>query len=367
MPEPLKNMYNRHYVSTLADAVETVHKRFNDDVFLADVFDDAWGSLELKARTRHITVCLQQHLPPGYPTAVGVLREAAQAEALAAFGYENMIFPDFVEAHGLGHWDASIAAIEQFTQQSSGEFAVRPFILQDEARMMGQMRAWAHHDNYHVRRLASEGCRPRLPWAMSLPAFKQDPAPILPILHALKNDPTDYVRRSVANNLNDIAKDNPDVTLAVLTEWQASSTDDIQWITRHALRTLVKAGDTQALALLGYGAVDVRVDDLRVEPKAIHIGEEITFSAVITTQGEAPQSLLIDYVLHFVRANGSSNAKVFKLTTRELHPGETLHLSKTHSFKRISTRRYYPGTHALEVQVNGVVRARCEFELRSVG
>lgn len=362
MAEPLKQMYNGRFFDALIAALRQVYTAFDGEGFLARVYDGQWDGRELKARMRHITLSLGALLPADYPAALDIMRKAAPQ--LAGFSYETIIFPDFVEVFGLGNWELSVAALEQFTQQSSGEFAVRPFILQDTGRMMEQMRAWAQHPNHHVRRLASEGCRPRLPWAMALPAFKADPAPILPILETLKQDESEYVRRSVANNLNDIAKDNPQVVLAVVQDWQTYDTAAMRALIRHALRTLVKKGDAAALALLGYaGQTAFTVDALAVEPVRVTLGDAVTFSFQVWSQGSAPQNLLIDYVLHFRKANGQLAPKVFKLSKRILNPGETVKISRSHSFKPISTRRYYPGTHAVSIQINGTQFGHCAFEL----
>ena len=362
MAEPLKNMYNRQFVDAVSDAIAAVHPDFDAAQFTTRVFDDEWESRELKSRTRHIAMMMDAHLPGDYRAKLDILREAAPA--LGDYRYEPMIFPDFVEVFGLHDWEASIPALEQFTQQSSGEFAVRPFILQDQARMMAQMNRWARHDNFHVRRLASEGCRPRLPWAMALPDFKRDPSPILPILEQLKFDETDYVRRSVANNLNDISKDNPGVVIDVLRAWKKGETDETRWITSHALRTLVKKGDPDALELLGFGAQpQIAVQDFSLRPERVEMGGEVAFSVALVSQSDGAQDLMIDYVMHFARPNGSPGRKVFKLAKKSLAAGETLRLEKSHSFRPISTRKYYPGTHAIELQVNGQILARREFEV----
>ena len=357
--QPLKNMYNETFYQMLANAVHSVHNNFDTRQFIKEIFDDEWEGRELKARVRHTTHTLKNNLPEDYRTALGILREAAPQ--LDGMSYEPMIFPDFVEVYGLDDWDASIPALEQFTKQTSAEFAVRPFIMQDEDRMMAQMLTWSTDENHHLRRLASEGCRPRLPWAMALPKFKQDPAPILPILENLRHDETDYVRRSVGNNLNDITKDNPQVVIDTLTRWE-DGTYEVRWIMSHALRSLVKAGDAQALNLLGFGTyLQLELSDFSITPTEIPMGGEVEFSFNLRSTGTEPQKLMIDYVMEFVRANAKTTQKVFKLTKNVLEGGETLHLQKTYSFRPISTRRYYPGEHAIEVQVNGVRLGRVTF------
>ncbi|MFC1960370.1 DNA alkylation repair protein [Chloroflexota bacterium] len=357
--EPLKNMYNDAFFQKLVGAITGVYADFEGSAFLALIYDDAWEGRELKARMRHITVTLHDCLPADYRVALDIICRASQA---VAGGFGPMIFPDFVELYGLDDWEASLPALELFTQQSSAEFAVRPFILQDQDRMMAQMVAWTQHESEHLRRLASEGCRPRLPWAVALPAFKADPTPILPVLENLKLDSSEYVRRSVANNLNDISKDNPQVVLAVLRGWQDHKSRNMERLTGHALRTLIKAGDPAALALLGYAAnpaVDVR--DLAVTPGMVKMGEALTFSFELVSHGAAAQNLMVDYAVHYVRANGKTSRKVFKLTKKKLGPGEVSQLTRKLDFKPISTRRYYPGEHALEVQVNGAILARVIF------
>jgi len=216
-----------------------------------------------------------------------------------------------------------------------------------------------------VRRLASEGCRPRLPWGIALPAFQDDPSPILPILERLKLDPSESVRRSVANNLNDIAKDTPDVVIGLLRRWQTHDTQEMRWIIDRALRTLVKKGNPEALELLGYPASpEVEVRNLAVGPETVPMGGEVTFSFEIESRGQTPQNLMIDYVVHLMRANGQLTPKVFKLTRRTLAPGETVRIAKKHSFRPVTTRKYYPGEHAIEVQVNGVSSERKRFVVK---
>lgn len=360
MAEPLKEMYNARFLDALIMALRSAYPAFDRSGFLTYIFDADWDRRELKERMRHISVTLRQFLHGDYRTALDILRRAAAT--IRGFSFETMIFPDFVEVYGLDDWEASIPALEQFTQLCSSEYAVRPFILQDHERMMAQMVRWSEHENEHVRRLSSEGCRPRLPWAMALPALKQDPTPILPILERLKLDESEYVRRSVANNLNDIAKDNPQVVLDVLREWRAHDTPQMRWIIAHALRTLVKQGDPDALALLGYsGEAAFAVRNLQVEPQTVAIGDTITFEFEVESLSQTPQNVMIDYIVHHVRAGGQHIPKVFKLTKMLLNPGEKVTITRRHSFRPITTRRYYPGMHKLEIQVNGQVYARAEF------
>lgn len=352
MAEPLKNMYNAAFFAQMTAAFQQVYAPFETEAFLEHLYNEAWDSLPLKARVRQIALCLRQFLPSEYREAIEVLKQAAPL--LTQYSFEVIFFPEFVEVYGLDDWDVSLAALEIFTQYSSAEFAVRPFIMKDTPRMMAQMQTWARHPNHHVRRLASEGCRPRLPWAMALPMFKKDPAPILPILDALKDDESEYVRRSVANNLNDIAKDHPDTVIEALRRWSADTRPHVQWITHRALRTLVKAGHTQALDLLGFGnQASVEITKIMLSTDIVTVGQSLTFALDITSNSDQAQDLLIDYVVYFMKANGTQAPKAFKLTKKPLRPGETLHIEKTHSFKVITTRTYHPGAHALAFKING--------------
>lgn len=231
---------------------------------------------------------------------------------------------------------------------------------------MPQMLIWAGHEHPAVRRLASEGCRPRLPWGVRLQNLVEDPRPILPILEKLKHDPEEAVRRSVANNLNDITKDHPEVVMKVVARWQGEndSSKEINKIIEHALRTLVKKGDSQALGLLGYPSdPQIVVRELRVEPVSIAIGDEVTFHYELESTADRDQNLMVDYVVFLVRFKGQPSQKVYKHKKITIKPGQVIRIQKRHSFRQVTTRNYYPGRHAIQPQINGVSFDRVEFEL----
>jgi 3-methyladenine DNA glycosylase AlkC len=356
-------LFKEEHIRAFAGAIQDACPEFDREGFAARVLSDPWDRLELKGRMRHISSALHEFLPGDYRAALDVLIRAAPH--LPGESFVGMVPSDYVAQYGLDDWEASLPALELFTQRISAEFAVRPFILRDPARMMAQMRAWAEHDSPEVRRLASEGCRPRMPWGVSLPMLKDDPAPILPILDQLKDDESESVRRSVANNLNDIAKDNPQVVIDALRGWQGDDSEEMEWITRHALRTLVKAGHPDALDLLGFPANPaIVVRNAAVEPEVVDIGGALTFSFEIESLAEEPLNLVIDYVVHYVKANGSHAPKVWKLATRTIKPGEVMAIRKKHSFARVTTRTYYPGPHLIEPKINGQVYERVEFTVR---
>lgn len=360
-------MFNEESVGDLAAAIRKVYPGFDIQAFTDSVFDDRWEARELKQRMRHITTVLGKSLPADYRAALAILQQAMPR--LGGYGFAKMVFPDYVEVHGLDDWEASMHALEAFTQEASAEFAIRPFIVRFPERTMAQMLVWTEHEHPEVRRLATEGCRPRLPWGIALPALKADPSPILPILEGLKEDESESVRRSVANNLNDISKDHPEVVIEVLRRWQAGETDGdqnkVRWITGHALRALLKAGQPEALELLGYPrdpAIQVR--HVRVDPEMVPMGGKVTLSFDIESTSDQPQNLMVDYVVYSMKANGTLTPKVWKLTKKTLQPGQVLQVTKAHSFAPVTTRRYYPGEHAIQPQINGRRFERVPFVLR---
>ena len=360
-PFLLKDLLTPATVGALGSWVAAADPTFDEDAFLADVFDSGWDERELKQRTRHITETLGRHLPGDYRTALGTLLNAARDHGEP--GWAAMSFSDFVEVYGLDDPDASIPALEEFTKLASAEFAVRPFILRYPERMYAQHRAWADDPDGRVRRLASEGCRPRLPWGMALKPLQEDPRPILPVLVALHGDDSEDVRRSVANNLNDIAKDHPHLVVELLGEWQ-DGTPESQALTKHALRTLLKKGDPEALGLMGFGHDAVaEVVDLGLEPAVPEVGGDARVSFVVRNPASEQQPYMVDLVVHYRKANGSLSPKVFKLKTLDVDPGAAVDVSRKITFRQLSTRTVYPGAHALEIQVNGTVRARLDFDV----
>ena len=358
----LKDMFNRESVRVLADAISSVYPSFEVDHFFRDVFDHGWDGLELKERVRRITLCLATQLPKEYPAALNILINALPH--LEEQGFEKMVFPDYVEVFGLEDPDTSLAAIEAITQHVSAEFAIRHFITRYPEPTLEQMNAWADHPHPGVRRLASEGCRPRLPWGLRLHSLVEDPAPILPILEKLKNDPREEIRRSVANNLNDISKDHPDLVVNILQNWNQPEDMDRSRLVKHALRTVLKAGHPGALSLLGFPSPPkVRVENIQLHPDGISLGEEVLFSFEIVSTAKQEQKLMVDYLVHFMKANGTQAPKVFKLSQKSIQPGERIHIKRKHGIKPITTRKYYPGVQTFQPQINGVRYDRVDLVL----
>lgn len=355
-----KHYFGAELAADLGRRIGAVYPAFPQQAFVAQVAPQL-GPLELKARVAVITAGLRGHLPPDYPAAVAILLKTlgqplAEQEGMFNDGWWVMPIATFVEHHGLEHPDESLVAIHTITQRHTGEFAIRPFLQRHYARTMAALGQWAHDPSFHVRRLVSEGTRPRLPWAARLPAFIADPAPVLALLEVLRDDPSDYVRRSVANNLNDISKDHPDLVLATLQRWSAAPTPASDAIARHALRGLVKAGHPQALALVGAHGAAVELAGLAIAPATTPIGGSVRPSATIRSTGVTPQRLVIDYIVHYAGARGAtSRRKVFKLRTVDLDLGAQIDLSWRVSLQPRTIRAIYPGPHRVELQVNGVV------------
>ncbi|ANS74268.1 hypothetical protein AWM70_06450 [Paenibacillus yonginensis] len=355
MAEPLKNVYNKPFIRQLADKLHRAYPPFDTEGFIHSVLDEGWEGLELKARMRKITETLGRYLPSAYPEAIAVLF-AIDGECS---GFPYLIFPDFVEVFGQGKedWELSMQALERFTPKSSAEFAVRPFLLRDPERTMKQMLAWAGHPDEHVRRLASEGCRPRLPWGQALGMFKKDPAPILPVLERLKADPSLYVRKSVANNLNDMAKDHPDLVIELARKWRGSA-PETDWIIRHACRNLIRKAVPEVLALFGYadpeqGEPLAVSAELSANPDHAAIGGQSELSYELRLRDGEAVHIRLEYGVDFVKAGGRVSRKLFLLSDKTVPGGTRLAGVRTHRWANLTTRRHYPGQHRLVLLVNG--------------
>ncbi|MBL7994326.1 DNA alkylation repair protein [bacterium] len=362
MAEALKHLYSKEYIRLLSAEISKSYSAFPIKQFHQIVFDKDWAGRELKQRMRHISECLQRTLPEDYSSALAILMKTyPRMTGLKYIGFANMCFADFVELYGVDHYALSIPALEFFTIGCSSEFAVRPFIIKYPDLMMKQMLIWAHHPHEHVRRLASEGCRPRLPWAMGLPEFKKNPLPILPILEALKSDPSEFVRRSVANNLNDIAKDHPKIVLSIAQQWTGQS-KETDWVIKHGCRTLLKRGHTEALEHFGFKKTKgVQVSKLRLSPSAVKIGGKLSFSFSIRTP--ATQKLRMEYSIDFVTSRGNYSKKIFKIAENTYEKNKIYPIVKSHSFRHLTVRKHFEGRHTLSIIVNGSVLAAKYFQV----
>jgi len=359
MAELWKDRVNQESLREFALAIQSEYSAFKVDEFVKSTMDETWAGLELMDRGRKICSSLGKYLPADYGEAIGILNKVIAKHS----SFEVFSFTNFIEAYGQdeANWDLSIGAMERFTQYASCEFAVRPFIIKHEKRMMEQMYAWSKHENEHVRRLSSEGCRPALPWGQALNSFKKDPSPILPILTQLKTDSSAYVRKSVANNLNDISKTHPDLVAKLSKEWYGKN-DYTDWIVKHGCRTLLKKGNRDALAIFGFHDVSsIDAGDFALDVNSVAIGEEITFSFVVTAK-EATK-VRLEYGIDYMKSNGKRNRKIFQISEISFKENQKKSYEKKHSFEDLSTRRHYPGMHSITLIVNGMERGTLDFEL----
>ncbi|MDR6226872.1 DNA alkylation repair protein [Desmospora profundinema] len=358
MKGDLKNRYNSLFFKEFSSVVKRAYPSFDDARFMDRIFDQEWEHREFKQRMRHVTHCLHATMAMNYSDAVSLLMSIAEK----CRGLEYLFFPDYVEVYGLADWECSMAALERFTAFSSAEFAVRRFMMHSPARMMSQMVDWARHPDHHVRRLASEGCRPRLPWAKPIPFLREDPAPVLPILETLKADESEYVRKSVANHINDISKDHPGLVLDLARQW-AGSHPRTDWILKHGCRTLLKKGNREALDLFGfYAPAHVTVNNLSLKNRQIRLGDSLEFTFQLCNQASSPQHIRLEYAIDYVKAKGSTSRKVFKISEKSYPSGRT-EVVRRQRFKDLTTRKHYEGWHRLAVIVNGHSLAEETFYL----
>lgn len=319
--------------------------------------------LELLARSDELAARLERSLPASFPDAASVLYRALDSPRFT--GWIVMPCGTFVARAGMDDPSAALPLLAALTPRWSSEFAIRPFIDRHTTLTYRQLGEWTTHADEHVRRLVSEGTRPRLPWAPRLRSLIADPSPNIPLLEALVDDPSAYVRRSVANHLNDLCKDHPHLALDLAERWLGRS-DGAGWVVRHGLRTLVKRGDEHALGLLG---VDVghRIElaALDVDHDRIGVGDAVTFTFTLALPDDAtePVEALIDYRVHYAGPNGTKAPKVFKLSRRRLDPGRPLTVSRAHRFAHVSIRRIHPGPHRIDLQVNGRVLGSAGVEV----
>jgi 3-methyladenine DNA glycosylase AlkC len=356
----LKSFFSPALVRRLAQDIAAVHPAFPTRAFVRDA-TTGLDALELVDRGRHIARALTRHLPPSYPDALVVLLRSLGAEhatdelvgaGMAPFYY--LPHAVFIAERGLGHFDLSMRGQVEITKRFSAEFSIRPYIAADPERAFEYLSSWSTNANAHVRRLVSEGTRLRLPWAQRVPWLDAHPERILALLDTLKDDPSGMVRRSVANNLNDIGKTRPELLIRTADAWLRRASPARQALVEHALRGAVKRGTAEALYLLGYGArAAVAIDAVRFEPARVPIGGRVVLTFVLRSTAGTAQHLLIDVAVHFVKARGHATAKVFKLTRLTLAPRERRALRTSFSLKVHTTRVPRPGRHEVDILVNG--------------
>jgi 3-methyladenine DNA glycosylase AlkC len=353
-PNAFKHFYNLSFLKRLSSAFDELDRR---SLLKLEV---EFESMEMKDRVRRIRDELRTQLPKDYPAALKIVMKAAKSGKLSNFDYWPLT--EFVQTYGTGHPELSLAALRELTKLFTSEFAVRPFLIAHEELTLAYLLRMAKDKNVHLRRWASEGSRPRLPWGQKLHHFIDDPTKTIPILEELKFDKGQYVRKSVANHLNDITKDHPDLVVKLLKRWRKEG--DVEWILKHALRSLIKNGHPGALELVGVrSSAKVKLKSFEISAREFKVEDRVDMNLELVSEDSKPQTVVVDYVIYFQKSNGSLSPKVFKLKSLELLPKQTVHLRKSHHLKKVTTRVFYSGPHAIGIQVNGKVVKKLSFHL----
>jgi 3-methyladenine DNA glycosylase AlkC len=357
-PSALKHLINASVVKKISRAISRLDKTFESKAFLR--LTSELETLELKQRVLLVAKHLEMNLKYPYPQALKLLMAAMEEGDLK--GFELWPFSEFISQKGIDHFDLSMKAMYRLTQRFTAEFAVRPFLLQNHTKVLKYFSKWAVDKNVHVRRWVSEGSRPLLPWGQNIPLFIMDPTHTILLLDKLK------VRKSVANHLNDISKNHPQVVIDLIRIWSKDISPEnsvkLEWIKKQALRTLIKKGHAGAMKLMGVSDKPlVRIKNLSSDRKTYKLNDIMSFSFSLESLARKDQKLIIDYAIDFVKANGKQSKKIFKLKSLELTSGEKLLIKKNHSLKPITTMMYYSGTHHLLIQINGKVMGQISFFL----
>ncbi len=375
MTEPFKELLNQPLIEMLAGHLARVQPSFKASAFIQHAAAGLNG-LEMKARAMQMADALEAHLPADFFSAAAAIEAALipvqPGEDLGTLrtsvhglaGWVVWPLGEFVARRGLPHPERALECLRELTQRFSAEFAIRPFIVEHPDLVFKTLKKWTRDPSPHVRRLASEGSRPRLPWGLQLKTLIADPGPTLPLLKALQDDPSPYVRRSVANHLNDIAKDHPTQVAQWLEEHLPGASAERSALLRHASRSLIKGGDARVLKAWGLGQRFKGEAALRLAPARAQVGGELQLQLTLKSTARQAQAMVVDYAVHHVKANGSTSPKVFKGWKLELAVGQERVLEKRHSLALITTRRYHAGEHRLTVQINGNDVAEAVFQLK---
>jgi 3-methyladenine DNA glycosylase AlkC len=373
MPEPFKNFFNTKIIRGMAKHFLHQWPEFDNKGFTKAASKNL-DALELKERSDQIMNAMVAYLPSDFKQAGGIIL-ASLSPALEGdiadvtvdnkgiAGWAILPITHYVGLQGQEHFTLSMTLFKELTKRFTSEFGIRFFLLSSPQKTLSTLKKWTKDKDRHVRRLVSEGTRPRLPWAMQLPLFIKDPAPVIELLETLKDDNEEYVRRSVANSLNDIAKDHPDVVAKISKKWIKDADSNRKKLIRHACRTLIKNGDKKVLKVFGYAPPIIRKTVIKINTPEVVFGTALEFTLSISSDSDQAQPLLIDYIVHHQKANGTTSPKVFKWQNKTLEANKTLTSTKKHPIKKITTRVYYPGVHTVEVMVNGTSVATADFQL----
>jgi 3-methyladenine DNA glycosylase AlkC len=354
----MKEGLNAVSAERIAKAISQVYPDFKTDQFIQQV-NSGLASLELKERVNHFITALAKQLPQDFADCHEIFLQLKPhwdygdpEDPLRSFAAWPVT--DFVAQYGIENPDLALECLHYLTSLFSAEFAIRPLIEKYPELSSKYFAKWVTDEDHHVRRLTSEGTRPRLPWGIRLQDFCNDPTPNLTLLEQLKNDESEYVRRSVANHLNDIAKDNPDIVITLCKNWKINATANTQWVIKHACRSLIKSGNPDVFPLLGFTeSPELNVTSLSLTNSQLTLGDSLNFVVQLTSTATSKQKLVIDFVIYHMKANGQLSPKVFKFKELTLKGKESIELTKQHKMKAIITRKYYSGKHQIAIQVNG--------------
>lgn len=362
----LKDKFSKELINKIGERAALILEPFNKDLFIRSVLNKAWQSYELKDRYHHIAHCLRRQLNDNYKQAVIELVSLSNSfKENKLENHQDLVYfflPAVIENYGAEDFESSVWGMERVTQLISCEFAVRQFFVSHESNMLEVALKWSSHKSHEVRRLATEGCRPALPWGQALQSFKKNPEPILPILENLKTDDSLFVRKSVANNINDISKTHPELVVQLATKWKDTS-EETDWILKHGSRTLLKQGYEAILPVFGYlNPSEIYLKEFKYT-RSVSEDEALCLSFFLSNTSTSELKIRVEYVISFLRKNGSLYDKTFMISDKSLMPGQEIELKKKHSFRWISTRVYHKGNHFVALRVNGKEMIKKEFIL----
>lgn len=365
--EPFKNMINEKVAKQTALALVRNYPTFDQKSFLKNIASEL-APLELKDRVIFLATKLNRYLPENLLKSLPLLKGALkqnEKDTIGLYGFSVWPLTEYVSRYGLPEFDLSMNVLKEMTKVFTAEFGVRNFFLHDEKKALKHFFIWSSDKNEHVRRLVSEGSRPLLPWGQKLPGFVKDPLATWELLEILKNDQSEYVRKSVANHINDHSKNHPDLVVKKLLEWRKSSDfdKDLDWVIRHASRTLIKKGHPKAFVLHGVESGKVQVISQKIVTKKVELGNSLQVEVEFKNQSLKKLKIILDHEVHLLRANQKYNIKCFKGKSLELDPGEQKKLSFNIPLKPVTTRTYYGGKHFWNIKINGISEEKLSFTL----
>lgn len=355
-----KDSLNTKTVKELAKQLGRASKKFDQAGFASFILNENFNTLELKERINAIADALKEFLPKNYTQVIKIIIKTAPHVGT----FENWALLTYIEKFGLNYFDESVSALETLTRYSTAEFAIRPYMIQYPDKMIPILHRWVRNENEHVRRLVAEGTRPRGVWMAHIERFKKDPTEVLKLLERLKADSSLYVRKAVANNLNDISKDHPMTVIKLGKKWLNQNCRETNWIVKHGCRTLVKQGHPEVFPLFGFTEnPQIKISNFKINNKKVKIGDSAIISFDLLSQTSKNQKLAIDYKLYYMKKNGTQSPKIFKLSEKKIAGNQQISLSTKHSFKDMTTRKHYAGKHKIELVINGNMVVSLYFSL----